>query len=269
MLLAAGFAAGGAVYLSRGPKNENSPAPTTEAKLKPRDISVTAPQQASPLRMSASPDVPKLTGIPVVEAPVPSVPKPPLTLPPALPTPPPTVVAGKNQPLPGAMASLNPDPPERPAVNPATEREIRMQELLAEVATEQDPHIAQRTQLTIAGYQVGNGDWTAARKTFFELTASPYPEVRYAALRNLEVADRNLELANEQDAERREWLQLNLAQLHQNYGHEKTAKTMLRSLQANATQQAVREQAAQRLATYVVPSLPTLPEPVQSQGENK
>ena len=138
---------------------------------------------------------------------------------------------------------------------------MRLQELLAEVAAEKDPHVAARTQLTIGGYIVGNGDWAEAKKLYETLAASPYVEVRSAAVRNLEVVNRNLALDTEKDMKRREWLQLDLAALHQSYGHEKTAKTMLRSLQVNSMQEAVRQQAAQRLATYVIPPLPTLPEP--------
>ncbi len=138
---------------------------------------------------------------------------------------------------------------------------MRLQELMAEVAAEKDPHVAARTQLTIGGYIVGNGDWAEAKKLYETLAASPYAEVRSSAVRNLEVVNRNLALESEKDIKRREWLQLDLALLHQSYGHEKAAKTMLRKLQANSIQDSIRQQAAQRLATYVTPPLPTLPAP--------
>ena len=111
------------------------------------------------------------------------------------------------------------------------------------------------------GYIVGNGDWAEAKKLYETLAASPYAEVRSSAVRNLEVVNRNLALESEKDIKRREWLQLDLALLHQSYGHEKAAKTMLRKLQANSIQDSIRQQAAQRLATYVTPPLPTLPAP--------
>jgi hypothetical protein len=203
---------------------------------------------------------PKLEGIPVVEAP--PAPKFPTTLPPMKSEGAFRVVSSaKDQPIPGAQPALKPDPPAAPLKKPSTEKEMRLQELLDEVAAEKDPHIAQRTQLTIGGYIVGNEDWAAAKQLYETLAASPYVEVRSTALRNLAVVNRNLALESEKDMSRREWLQLDLALLHQSYGHEKTAKTMFRSLQANSMQEAVRQQAAQRLATYVIPPLPTLPEP--------
>jgi len=157
------------------------------------------------------------------------------------------------------MMALKPEPPEPSGHRPSTEREMRLKELLGQLAEEADPHMAQRTQLTIAGYEAGDNDWEAANKIYLELQDSPYVEVRSAALRNLEVTKLNLALAREGDADRREWLQLDLAVLHQTYGHEKAAKAMFRKIQKDSTQDTIRNLAAQRLDNYVLPPLPVLP----------
>lgn len=159
----------------------------------------------------------------------------------------------------GPKASVSPEPPNSPhPMN--TGRELRMKELLDEVAKQTDPHLAQRTKLTIAGFHVGNDDWLEAKKIYDDLAQSPFVEVRTAAARNLQVVSSNLALMAEPDPVRRESMQLDLAELHQSLGHEKFAKKMLRDLQTNATQATIREQAAQRLANYVIPPLPVLPE---------
>ncbi|MGV3663331.1 MAG: hypothetical protein ACO1TE_24375 [Prosthecobacter sp.] len=164
------------------------------------------------------------------------------------------------------MPALLPEPPAASQRPLRTEREMRLQELQAEVAAEKDPHVAQRTLLTVAGYHAGDGTWAEAQKIYEDLAVSPFAEVRHAALRNLQVVQRNVALAAETDLARREWLQLELAALHQSFGHEKAAKTMLRSLQVNAMQEPIRQQASQRLADYAAPSLPILPKP--SAGAN-
>lgn len=152
------------------------------------------------------------------------------------------------------------EPPESKAPSLAVGRELRLKELLDQADKDPNPQTAQRTRLTIAGYFVGDGKWEDARKVYEKLAESPFVEVRHAASRNLQVVMKNIALEGEKDFERREWLQLELAALHQSLGHEKFAKTMLRNLKANSIQDVVRQRAAQRLASYVTSPLPTLPE---------
>lgn len=169
-----------------------------------------------------------------------------------------TVGPAANNAVPRAPAPsaplANPSPME-PAKLTGSERDLRLAELLKEVAEEKDPRQAERTMLTIAAYQVGNGDWEAARATYEKLKESAYPEVAFSVARNLDIVQRNQAILAEGDAGQREWLQLDLAGTHQMYGHEKAAKKLLRTLEQSATQAEVRQQASQRLAAYVSPPI--------------
>lgn len=202
-------------------------------------------------------------------------------------TPPPDALANR-----GEVSTLRPTPEAPPAVvrqeapatelpsRPAkklppnskhlgsTERAERLLELQKEAAAETDPRVSQRVLLTVAGYHVGDDDWDKAKEIYDQLKLSPFPEIRHATARNLDVVERNQAILAEKDAGRREWLELELAGVHQQYGHEKFSKTLYRALEKDATQPAVRQQAAQRLASYVSPPL-ILPQPVQPKEDTQ
>lgn len=150
----------------------------------------------------------------------------------------------------------------------STERAERLLELQKEAAAEKDPHLSQRILLTVAGYHVGDDDWDKAKEIYDQLKASPFPEIRATTARNLNVVERNQAILAEQDSGRREWLELDLAAVHQQYGHEKASKTLYRALEKEATQPAVRQEAAQRLASYVSPPL-VLPQSPQPKEDSK
>jgi hypothetical protein len=221
---------------------------------------VTHPPAARLPDSTALPEVNgELAGVPhmetAVSAPI-ALPKPPAR---AGGEPEPLLVAKQEQPIPHKGEILGRPPGGAPGKMPGAEPALRLQELLQEAADNPDPRQAQRTLLTVAGYHVGNRDWPAAKEIYDRLKASPYPEIAFAVARNLDVVNRNQAILAEPDAGRREWQELDLAAVHQMYGHEKAAKTMLRSLEKAATQEEVRRQAAQRLATYVSPPVSAIP----------
>ena len=159
----------------------------------------------------------------------------------------------------GAVAQTAVASPGRPAKLAGTERALRLQELLREVGEEKDERQAERTWLTIAGYYAGAGDWEAAREVYERLKTSPSLDVRQSVGRNLDITLRRQAILAEANESSREWQELELAAVHQGYGHEKAAKRLLRALESSATQESVRQLAAQRLATYVSPALPLPP----------
>jgi hypothetical protein len=136
----------------------------------------------------------------------------------------------------------------------------RMAELTQQIADQKDPALRDRIRLALAGHQVGQGDWLAARKVYEDIAATTNdPVLRNTAFRNLSVANKQLEVLGESDAVRREELQLELAGLHQLYGHERAAKQIWRDLATRAQSTSVREEAA-RLQYIAFPrDLPPLP----------
>lgn len=150
----------------------------------------------------------------------------------------------------------------------SVERAERILELEKEAKEEENPRLSQTVLLTIAGYYVGDDDWDKAEGIYEKLKVSPYPEIRAASVRNLDVVQRNQAILSEQDSGRREWMELELAGVHQQYGHEKASKAMYRTLEKDSTLPAVRQEAAQRLASYVSPPL-IVPQSSQSKECSK
>ena len=146
------------------------------------------------------------------------------------------------------------------------ERDLRIGQLLKEADAAKSPPEAHRILLTVAGYQVGKGDWQAAKDIYEKLIAdSPDPDVLHAVARNLHVTRQNLAIAEEADAGKREWMQLDLADVHENYGHHQAAKRIWKQLASTAAEEAVREKAARSLAA---PQKPTeLPIPAAMKGK--
>ena len=70
------------------------------------------------------------------------------------------------------------------------ERNLRIEQLLKEAAAAKQPREAHRILLTVAGYQVGKGDWKAAKEIYQKIVADANdPDVLLAVARNLEVVN--------------------------------------------------------------------------------
>jgi hypothetical protein len=124
------------------------------------------------------------------------------------------------------------------------ERNGRIEELEKQVAAMTDPQQRERTQLVLAGYQVGQGNWLAAQKIYQELIASSRnPAVVQAANQDLDIVNRKLTILAETNPTRREQLELDLAKVHAALGHEQAASRLYRRLAASAADPSVRNAA--------------------------
>ena len=91
--------------------------------------------------------------------------------------------------------------------------------------------------------------------------------VRIALRRNLEVTEKQLDIQNEPDPSKREWLELDLARVHQDLGHSFAAQRMWRDLEKRALHPDVRAQSARLRLDPPKPTRPVALPTVQTQPE--
>jgi len=140
---------------------------------------------------------------------------------------------------------LQPLPEKASGKTVACERTARSEELRAKANSETNSAARERLLLVLAGNHVGENDWLAARAIYEQLGAtSNDPAVLEAVRRNLRVVDKKLEALAERDPRRREELELELAAIHQDLGHEQAAKRICRELMDSAHDESVRKAAA-------------------------
>ena len=168
--------------------------------------------------------------------------------------------------------TLDPLPPK--ATNLATincEKSRRIDELrgqIADLAT--DPAQRELVQLDLAGYEVGQGNWLAAKAILDALLAtSSNPDVLEAVRRNLLVVDKKLEALAAPDPTQRERLELELARLHYELGHEQAARRLTRELARSAQAPQVKEDAAKLLSAEPKATQPVLPPGFAPSGQTQ
>ena len=109
-----------------------------------------------------------------------------------------------------------------------------------------------RLRLTLAGYLVGKDEWHSAKAIYDELAAtSNDPAVLEASRRNLRVVDKQMEAMAESHPGRKEQLELELAALHHELGHEQASKRISRRLSGGARDETIRREATKLLETEV------------------
>lgn len=164
--------------------------------------------------------------------------------------------------VPPRKLDLLPLPARKPTVRADCRQSTRIEELKQKTQNETDPQIRERDLLLLAGKFVGQDDWEAARKIYQELQAkSNDPAVIEAVKRNLEVVDRKLAILAETDPSRKETLELELANLHRELGHERASRRIYRRLAKTAKEPTVRFQAKELLSTKSKPR--RLPVPIK------
>ena len=179
--------------------------------------------------------------------------------------------ATASQPLALAPLPTEPPPAIRAAMQPAGAQSDCCPGALPplpEPAKDEEPGNVERRQLSVAAQQVGKGDWQAAHALYREIAATTQDELlRIALRRNLEVMEKQLDIQNEPDPSRREWLELDLARIHNDLGHAQAAQRMWRDLEKRALHPDVRAQSARLRLDPPKPIRPvTLPDP-QPQTE--
>lgn len=179
--------------------------------------------------------------------------------------------ASVTQPLALAPLPTEPPPAIREAMQPAgaqTDCCPGALPPLPEPAKNEEPGNVERRQLSVAAQQVGKGDWKSAHALYREIAATTQDElVRVALRRNLEVTEKQLDIQNEPDPSRREWLELDLARVHQDLGHSFAAQRMWRDLEKRALHPDVRAQSARLRLDPPKPTRPVTLPTVQSQPE--
>jgi len=168
--------------------------------------------------------------------------------------------------------ALDPLPPK--ATNTAAiacEKSRRMDDLRAQVADPAtEPTQRELLQLDLAGYEVGQGNWAAAKAILDGLQATSHdPEVLEAVRRNLLVVDKKLAALAAPDPTQRERLELELARLHYDLGHEQAARHLTRELARSAQAPQVREDAAKLLSAEPKATQPALPAGLAPSGQTQ
>ena len=139
---------------------------------------------------------------------------------------------------------------------------------LPEPAKDEEAGNVERRQLAVAAQEVGKGDWKAAHDLYRQLATTTQDElVRVALRRNLEVSEHQLDIQNEPDQSRREWLELDLARIHNDLGHSQAAQRMWRDLEIRALHPDVRAQSARLRLDPPRPTRPVTLPAVQPQSE--
>jgi hypothetical protein len=85
-----------------------------------------------------------------------------------------------------------------------------------------------------------------------------------AAQRNLRVVEKKLEALSETNPDRKEQLELELAAIHNDLGHEQAAKRLCRELLKSTKNETIRQDAERLLSTKIKPA--QLPEPPKRSG---
>lgn len=166
-----------------------------------------------------------------------------------------------------AVAPL-PSAPPKPVVD--CEKNSRIDELRAKAAAETEPASRDRLLLVLAGNHVGQGDWQAAKTIYDQLAAtSNDPAVLEAVRRNLLVVDKKLEALGETDPGRKERLELDLAAIHHDLGHEQASKRICRELVKTARDETVREEAVRLHNTTDQPTQLPAPPGATPPGQDK
>lgn len=164
--------------------------------------------------------------------------------------------------VPPRKLDLLPVPTREPTVRADCRQSRRIEELKEKTQNETVPRIRERDLLLLAGKFVGQGDWEAARRIYQELQAkSNDPAIIEAVKRNLDVVNRKLAILAETDPSRKETLELDLANLHRELGHERASKRIYRRLAKTAKEPTVRSQAMELLSTKSKPR--RLPVPIK------
>ena len=142
-------------------------------------------------------------------------------------------------------AALDPLPPP-PSGSPLDcERTSRLDELRARAAAETNSFARERLLLDVAGHHVGQNDWRSAKAIYDELAARSHdPSVLEAVRNNLRVTDKKLEALAETNPARRERLELELATIHHELGHDRASKRLSEGLAQKAGDESVRKSAA-------------------------
>ena len=117
------------------------------------------------------------------------------------------------------------------------------------------------------GYSWGRTIGESAKAIYEELEEnSEDPTVLEAVQRNLEVVNQKLAILAESDPLRKEHLELELADLHRDLGHERAAKRLHSRLATDAKEQTIRSKARKMLSKKSKPGrLPVPPAFKQSQ----
>ena len=174
-----------------------------------------------------------------------------------------TGAALPKQKLPPQKMPLSALPPSDPANQAECSRAQQIGELQRQVEEEPDTALRERKLLVLAAAQVGNDDWQAAAGIYGQLAAtSTDPAVLEAVRRNQRVVTGQLAVLASRDADTRESRELDLANTHQDLGHELAAKRIYWRLASTATQPAVRTTAIRLLEQPFEPTDPLrLPAP--------
>jgi hypothetical protein len=155
---------------------------------------------------------------------------------------------------------LAPLPTQSSEQPPVCEKVGRIDELRGQIAAEPDPELRDQYKLVLAAHYVGLGDWYSAKNLYDELQAnSKNPAILKAVERNLLVTHKQLQVLAENDPARREQLQLELAELHYDLGHEQAAKHMANALAQSAHDPEVKARAVELHQTDRKPSNPPVP----------
>jgi hypothetical protein len=143
---------------------------------------------------------------------------------------------------------LEPLPAKPSHLLPDCEKTTRLDELRGKAASETNSFTRERLLLDLAGHHVGQNDWHSAKAIYDDLAAqSQDPAVLEAVRNNLRVVDKKLEALAETDPARRERLELELATIHHDLGHEQASKRISEELAQKAADESVRKDAASLL----------------------
>lgn len=150
-----------------------------------------------------------------------------------------------------------PMPGPRTMSGPECPRTRRIEDLEQTIAAEPDPAIREQKQLVLGANHVGLGNWGEAEAVYQELAASSANEgVQEAVRRNLRVVNAMVAVIGESDPALREQRELDFANVHQDLGHEVTARRLYRRLAQSATHPEVRAEAARLLGAPPEPGDP-------------
>jgi hypothetical protein len=148
----------------------------------------------------------------------------------------------------------------KPCVERNCRRSVSMEDLREKIRNEVEAGIRERDLLLLAGYLVGQDDWDGAKEIYEKLEAnSNDPGVISAAQRNLEVTNRKLAILVESDPNRKEKLELDLANLHRDFGHDQAAKRIYHHLAKTANEAGVQSQAMKALSVESKPGRCPIP----------
>ena len=167
---------------------------------------------------------------------------------------------------------LHPLPAPGPQTNTvACEKCRQMDELRAKIADPAaDPAQRDQWQLELAAYEVGRDNWGAAKAILDGLQAtSSNAGLQTAVRRNLLVVDKKLAALAAPDQAQRERLELELATLHYDLGHEQAARRLTRALAQSAQTAQVRQDAAQLLTAEPKATQPVMPAGFAPSGQTQ